>query len=191
MKTLIAVITITAAQFAFAGIPKSNGKDLECRGSAEIRTPAYPCETDYGPGTCSDDSADFNFLLNTLKGDLSDGLAGQIAFDKIYGSVSYKKDPELSKILKRIVKQIAGEISYKDKNVAVTLNTPLGLISKTEQIDFSAGIRQPTVLLVLPNSDKFGFVLVNELNLEVAIVVVCGPGNNLHRIFHKIIRRCP
>lgn len=179
MKTLIALIIIAVTPFAFAGIPKSNGKDLKCRGSAEIRTPAYPCETVYGPGTCSDDSADFDFLLNTLKGDLSVGLAGQIAFDKIYGSVTYKKDLQLSRILKRIVKQIAGEISYKDKNLSVALNTPLGLISKTEQIDFSAGVRQPTVLLILPNSDKFGFVLVNELNLEVAITVLCGPGNNL------------
>lgn len=181
MKNLTAALLILTSHFAFAGIPKSNGKDLKCQGSAEIRTPGYPCETEYGPSTCSQDSAGFDFLMTPVQGDLSAGLKGPIAFDKIYGSVQMKnKDSKLPKILKKMVKQISGEISYKDQSVSAQLNTPMGRISKTEHLDFSAGIKQPILLLVLPNSDQFGFVQVDELDLEVAIVITCGPGNNLH-----------
>jgi hypothetical protein len=175
MKNILCVCLLLLGTAAYAGKPKSTGKDLVCFGHANIATPFFHCDTAYGPSDrCTDSSASFQFSLNTVRGDLSSGVSGNL---QVIGIAEQDGNSQLLQKLKSLVQETSGLVSYNDGIISLRMTTPLGQNEVSAKRDYSAGLKTQGVYVTLPNSDAYGDVSIEDLGLVVGITIFCDSGN--------------
>ncbi len=175
---LVAALLISGT--AQASAPKSNGRDLNCRGDAFISTPYYTCNTPYGIShTCTKNELSFSFRINPLKGDLRNGLSGNLIPSDIYDLESSKGTADMKAMLVTFVKNSSGFVSYKDQNISMILDTPVGRNTSHQKLDLSAGKSSVGVYISLPNSNEYGAVPVKNPDLMIGMTIFCVPSTDL------------
>ncbi len=121
------------------------------------------------------------FSLNTIPGDLSSGLSGNIATTQITGQPDSSNKQALLQELKSLVENTTGNISYKDKTATLKMNTDLGRNVVTQKIDFSKGAQSASVFSSLKGVDAFGDIYVESKGLFIAITVFCEAGTRYNQ----------
>ena len=175
-NVFVSVMTILTSISAYSSIPKSNGKDLVCSGSATISTPYYTCDTDYGISDhCSDVNVDIDFYAKVIKGDLNHRLLGPIVVNKIISDTSENVNQAMDKQLKSIVQKIHGTISYENKVATLKVQTLIGNGELTKSIDFSKGVQSQGVYLGI---DGPADITNKDSGLVVHITVSCEAGTS-------------
>ena len=153
-NVFVSLVAILTSVSAYSGVPKSNGKDLVCYGTARISTPYYTCDGGYGMSDfCTDEDRDLLFSMNVIKGDLDHKISGPIFVTSITLNTpsplqTFTADEQaMGKQLKSIVKKIRGTISYENKVATLKVQTVLGNKEITESVDFSEGTKGEKISL--------------------------------------------